>query len=224
MVRIKAGSFMMGSNNGDRDEKPVHKVTISKGFYIGKYEVTFKEYDKFCEDTGKSKPSDEGWGRGDSPVINVSWNDAKAYTKWLSNKTGKRYRLPTEAEWEYVARAGTSTKYSFGDSSNSLESYTWYDANSSRKTHKVGQKQPNPWGLYDIYGNVSEWCEDWFTDSYNNTPRDGSANTNGNQKYRVLRGGAWSSNDAYDLRSANRGGLYPQYSYFSLGFRILQEL
>jgi len=210
MIKIKSGSFMMGSDDGDSDEKPVHKVTIPNDFYIGKYEVTFKEYDKFCEDTGRSKPKDRGWGRGDHPVINVSWNDAKAYAKWLSKKTGKNYRLPTESEWEYVARAGTTTKYSFGNSSSDLNSYAWYDKNSYDKgsshpdygTHNVGTKQPNPWGVYDMHGNVWEWCEDWYIDNYNSTPRDGTAYNN-KKDYKVLRGGSWDFN-AGGLRSAYR--------------------
>lgn len=222
MVSIKAGSFMMGSDSGESYEKPVHRVTIGYDFYIGKYEVTFKEYDKFCEDTGRKKPDDYGWGRGDRPVINVSWNDAKAYTSWLSQKTGKTYRLPTEAEWEYVARAGTTTRYSFGDSTSSLSDYAWYYENSNHKTHKVGEKKPNPWGLYDIHGNVWEWCEDWYTDSYKNTPRDGSENDSGSQKEKVLRGASLDYN-ANGLRSANRFGGDPTFAYYGNGFRVLWE-
>ncbi|MBL0708550.1 MAG: formylglycine-generating enzyme family protein, partial [Sulfurimonas sp.] len=141
MVKIKAGSFMMGSNSGDDDEKPVHKVTIKKDFYIGKYEVTIKEYKKFTNDTNSNYPEWEEEGNkyniktgssnyykkmcfdNNCPIMGMSWNNVKKYTKWLSKKTGKTYRLPTEAEWEYVARAGTTTKYSFGDSDNSLGSY-----------------------------------------------------------------------------------------------------
>ncbi|MEA2090770.1 MAG: formylglycine-generating enzyme family protein [Campylobacterota bacterium] len=213
----------MGSHNGGNDEKPVRHVNIGYDFYIGKYEVTFNEYDKFCEDTGRSKPSDGGWERGSRPVINVSWHDAKAYTSWLSQKTGQTYRLPTEAEWEFVARAGTTTKYSFGDSSSSLGSYAWYDDNSNGRTHEVGQKEPNPWGVYDIHGNVWERCEDWYTDSYTNVARDGSDNNSGSQKYRVFRGGSWYDSPTY-LRSANRGGDSPSGAGDFVGFRLLLEL
>ena len=222
MVKIKAGSFMMGSDNGDKDEKPVHRVDIGYDFYIGKYEVTFDEYDRFCEDTGRKKPSDEGWGRGKRPVINISWKDAKAYTKWLSEKTGKKFRLPTEAEWEYVARAGSTTKYSFGDDESNLGSYAWYSSNSNDKTHQVGEKRSNPWGVYDIHGNVWEWCEDWYVDNYNVTPRDGSANYSGAQKYKVLRGGDWSDN-ASDIRSAVRLRNSMGIMFDVFGFRLLLE-
>jgi len=128
-------------------------------FEIAKYPVTFEEYDLFCEDTGRKKPYDEGWGRGKRPVINVSWYDAKVYCEWLSEKTGENYRLPTKAEWEFACRAGTTTKWSFGDDEKELEKYAWYSKNSNNKTHPVGEKLPNPWGLYDMYGNVFEWCK-----------------------------------------------------------------
>ena len=219
-VLIKKGSFMMGSNSGDKDEKPIHRVNIDYDFYIGKYEVTFNQYDKFCDATGREKPNDDGWGRGERPVINVSWNDAKAYTKWLSKKEGTTYRLPTEAEREYVARAGTTTKYSFGDSDSSLGQYAWYSKNSSSKTHKVGQKKPNPWGVYDMYGNVWEWCEDWYVDSYKNTPRNGTDNNSDSQGIKVLRGGSWYSNSD-NLRSANRNRSYPSNTYYNIGFRVV---
>ncbi len=222
MVYINPGSFIMGTNSEYSDEKPVHKVTIKKGFYIGKYEVTFREYDKFCKDMGRKKPNDEGWGRGKRPVINVSWNDAKAYAKWLSKKTGKTYKLPTEAQWEYVARAGTTTKWSFGNNKNRLGSYAWYKDNSNNMTHQVGQKKPNPWGVYDMYGNVWEWCEDRFVYNYNNTPIDGGANTKGEQIDRVLRGGSWFNNFNY-LYSAFRYGYVPKGAGSVFGFRLLQE-
>ena len=227
-VLIKRGSFMMGSSSGGSDEKPIHRVNIDYDFYIGKYEVTFREYDKFCDATGRKKPKDRGWGRGDRPVIYVSWYDAKAYTKWLSKKEGTTYRLPTEAEWEYVARAGTTTKYSFGNYSGSLGSYAWYDKNSFDKgsshkdygTHKVGQKKPNSWGVYDMHGNVWEWCEDWYVDSYKNTPRDSSDNNSGSQKYKVLRGGSWYY-VSYSLRSAIRYWYYPSCTDVNVGFRVV---
>jgi len=221
VIHIKAGSFIMGSNNGDADEKPVHRVYI-QSFYIGKYEVTFDEYDKFCEDTRQRKPNDNGWGRGNHPAINVSWDNAKAYTLWLSKKTGRTYRLPTEAEWEYVARAGTTTDYFFGNNSNNLNLYAWNDR-KSRKTHIVGEKKPNPWGLYDIYGNVVEWCEDWYAEDYINTPRDGTSNNDGSQKYKVIRGGSWFSNDDF-CRSARRNYNFAYNKNSDTGFRLLEEI
>jgi len=242
-VLIKRGSFMMGSNSGEADEKPVHKVKIDYNFYIGKYEVTVGEFRKFIDATGykvdtKSnggcwiydkkwqQKSDASWKKPyflqteQSPVVCVSHNDTKAYTKWISKKEGTTYRLPTEAEWEYVARAGTTTKYSFGSFDNRLGQYAWYSKNSLSKTHKVGQKNPNRWGVYDMHGNVWEWCEDWYVDSYKNTPRNGSDNDSKSQNYKVLRGGSWfdiSSN----LRSPFRVRGNPAYTSNNVGFRVV---
>ncbi len=233
----------MGSNNGDKDEKPKNRVNINYDFYIGKYEVTLGEFRKFINSTNHQvqtetyggcyiydkkwkQKADANWENPyftqteSSPVVCVSHNDAKAYTKWLSQKTGKTYRLPTEAEWEFVARAGTTTKYSFGDSKSSLGSYAWYGNNSNSKTHKVGQKQPNPWGVYDMHGNVWEWCEDWYTDSYSNTPTNGDENNNGSQKMKVLRGGSWV-NVAGSLRSASRYRNDPTFAIDGIGFRVV---
>jgi len=163
MVTIPAGSFRMGClTRGfcQRDDRPNHRVTFAKPFAIGKYEVTFAEYDRFAEATGVNKPNDEGWGRGSRPVINVSWEDARKYASWLSGETGKSYRLPTEAEWEYATRAGTETPWSFGDKASDLGKYAWYTDNSNRQTQPVGQKLSNPYGLHDLHGNASEWTGD----------------------------------------------------------------
>jgi len=222
MVHIKRGSFMMGSDE-NKDEKPIHQVTIDHDFEIGKYPVTFEEYDYYCDEVGIKKVNDKGWGRGKQPVINVSWHDAKNYTKWLSQKTGKNYRLPTEAEWEYVARAGTITKWSFGDNENDLKEYAWYYENSNDKTHQVGTKRANPWGVYDIYGNVWEWCEDWYLDSYNNTPKDSSANHYQNKNRKVLRGGSWYDNASL-TRSTVRFRSIPAYRSGFVGFRLQRTL
>jgi len=203
-VHIPGGTFQMGSNDGNNDEKPVHTVTV-KSFAMGKYEVTFEEYDKFCDATGRNKLDDNGWGRGKRPVINVSWNDAKAYVKWLSEQTGKDYRLPSEAQWEYACRAGSAGKYSFGDDMNQLGDYGWYGKNSDSKTHPVGEKQPNKFGLYDIHGNVWEWLEDVWHENYNGAPTDGSAWISGDSNSHLLRGGAWL-NGNYGLHCAFRIG------------------
>jgi len=183
-------------------------------FEIGKYQVTFDEYDLYCEDVKKELVADNKWGRGRRPVINVSWYDAVAYCEWLSQKTGESYRLPTEAEWEYACRAGTTTRWCFGDDEKELEKYAWYDKNSYDlgKTHPdygtppVGEKLPNPWGLYDMHGNVWEWCEDWYDKD---------------KDKKVLRGGSWS-NSADWTRSSDRSGDYPSDRLDSRGFRLLR--
>jgi formylglycine-generating enzyme required for sulfatase activity len=171
MVKIPAGSFQMGSNDGSDDEKPLHSVTL-KSFAIGRYEVTFDEYDQFAKATGKPKPDDNGWGRGERPVINVSWENAVAYVQWLSNITGKHFRLPTEAEWEYAARAKTTSDYYWD---GQADDFAWFIGNSAGKTHQVGQKNPNTFGVYDTAGNVWEWVQDCYEVNYNQAPKDGTA-------------------------------------------------
>ncbi|MFH2069617.1 MAG: formylglycine-generating enzyme family protein [Elusimicrobiota bacterium] len=200
MVLIPAGEFTMGSESGESDEKPPHKVYLD-AYYIDKYEVTFEQYDKFCEATGRKKPSHSGWGRGNRPVIDVNWNDAMAYAKWAEK------RLPTEAEWEKAARAGSNTKYCFGDGESELGNYAWYDKNSGGKTHPVGSKKPNQYGIYDMHGNVWEWCADWYDKNYYSVVAGTvpAKNPKGpdSGEYRVLRGGSWYI-DANFCRSAIR--------------------
>ncbi|KOR28189.1 hypothetical protein TI04_11600, partial [Achromatium sp. WMS2] len=162
---------------------------------------------------------DRGWGRGNRPVINVTWDDAVAYTKWLSQQTGKDYRLPTEAQWEYAARAGSTSRYFFGDDANRLGDYAWYDGNSNSKTHPVGQKQPNAWGLYDVHGNVWEWTQDRWHGDYSGAPTDGSAWESGDSPLRVLRGGSWGNYD-YNCRTAYRNGSGRGDSNGNWGFRV----
>lgn len=182
------------------DEGPQHQVTISRAFAAGKYEVTFDEWDACVRESGCGQnPSDQGWGRGRRPVINISWDDAKQYVAWLSRKTGKSYRLLTEAEWEYVARAGTTTAFNTGASINPTQAN--YDtkvsyagsptATSQGRTVPVGSYSPNDFGLHDVHGNVWEWVEDCWNGSYAGAPGDGSAWASGNCALRVLRGGSW---------------------------------
>jgi len=214
-VLIKGGTFMMGSNDGDSDEKPVHRVTMDE-LYIGKYEVTNAQYKAFVDASGYDGSGDADSDylkhfRGQSnmstndnhPIVWVSWKNAVAYCRWLSEQTGKKYRLPTEAEWEYACRGGTSTRYSFGDSESTLGEYAWYRDNAGSKTHEVGSKKPNAWGLYDMHGNVWEWCADCYDkDYYSKSPEvDPRGPTSG--QYRVLRGGSWLNIPRY-LRSAVR--------------------
>ncbi len=165
MVVVPAGCFQMGSppdEPGHHDNEGQHRVCITQPFAIGTTEVTFDDYDRFAAATGRERPKDEGWGRGRRPVINVSWEDATAYCGWLGTQTGEAYGLPTEAEWEYAARAGTDTRWSFGDNEALLGDHAWYVGNSDYKTHPVATREPNPWGLHDMHGNVWEWVADWY--------------------------------------------------------------
>lgn len=204
MVRIPPGKFLMGSPENDTDgyddERPQHEVTIAYAFEIGKYEVTFDEYDAFANATKRQLPNDRGWGRGKRPVINVSWNDAQDYVQWLSKQTGKKYRLPTEAEWEYAARAGSQTRYWWGDDigQNNAVCDGCGSEWDNKKTAPVGSFKPNTFGLYDTAGNVLEWTQDCWHGYYNNAPSDGSA---------------WQDKGAGDCsRRLVRGGVVGQYS------------
>jgi formylglycine-generating enzyme required for sulfatase activity len=232
MVVIPAGSFQMGdlSGKGSDYEKPVHKVTL-KSFAMSKTEITFAQYDAYAEAAGVAKPKDKGWGRANRPVINVSWNEAVAYAKWLSQQTGKKYRLPTEAEWEYAARAGTSTEYSWGNEIDcSQASYDGGEASKCyytkangdyRGTAPVGSYKPNNFGLVDMHGNVWEWVQD-CDQSYNGASVDGNAVTSGKCESRVLRGGSWFDGPNL-LRSAYRSGRTPTDRSAGYGFRLVQD-
>ncbi|MBC7910299.1 MAG: formylglycine-generating enzyme family protein [Pyrinomonadaceae bacterium] len=212
MVWIAPGSFEMGSNSGEADEKPVHRVTISKGFYMGKYEVTQKQWQAVMG----ANPSN--FTGENLPVEKVSWYDAQDFINKLNEMNdGYKYRLPTEAEWEYAARAGTT-----GDYAGDLDEMAWYSDNSGKKTHPVGQKQANGWGLYDMHGNVFEWCEDYWHDRYQGAPTDSSAWLSGGEsRYRVLRGGSWDTDASY-CRSARRSGFsIPENHLIIAGFRLV---
>ena len=261
-VLIPAGTFQMGSTAGDSDEKPVHAVTLTKDFYMSKYEVTQGEYEKYCS-YGGSSPSDT-YGDGDNyPAYYVSWYDALVYcnkrsidegftpcysineetdpTKWgrvptsidstwngvVCNWEANGYRLPTEAEWEYAARAGATTTssltYSGTSDVNEFGDYAWYDDNSSSKTHQVGTKKANAFGLYDMSGNVWEWCWNWYTSSYDTTTDGGNDPTGAlSGSYRVRRGGSWVNGANY----ASVSGRYdynPYNRYRNLGFRVVRS-
>ena len=231
MVVVPAGSFMMGSAPGEEsrgsDEGPVHRVTIAKPFAVGKYEVTFAEWDAcvVAGGCGGHRPGDRGWGRGRRPVINVNWDDAKAYVRWLSDKTGKQYRLPSESEWEYAARAGTTTRYNWGHDIGRNRANC--DGCGSRwdneQTAPAGSFSANPFGLHDMHGNVWEWVEDCWNERYVGAPSDGSAWTDGNCSRRVLRGGSWDFIPRV-LRSAYRNRNRAGYRYFIFGFRVARTL
>ena len=219
MVVIPSGTFMMGTK-GDpfakipspKDEQPQHAVSI-RSFSIGKYEVTQEQWYSVMGNT----PSNFK-GRT-LPVEQVSWNDTQEFIQKLNAKTGKTYRLPTEAEWEYAARAGSQTEFSFGDNANDLGKYAWFSGNSSNQTHPVGEKLPNAFGLYDMHGNVWELTQDCWNLSYISAPVDGSAWTNGDCPRRVLRGGSWGD-DPQILRSAFRYGNSSAYRFNYFGFRV----
>jgi formylglycine-generating enzyme required for sulfatase activity/energy-coupling factor transporter ATP-binding protein EcfA2 len=233
MVVVPGGNFTMGSpeSEKDRNEGPQHEVTIAKPFAVGKTEVTFAEWDA-CISAGACPPAaDNLWGRDNRPVIFVSWDDAKQYVAWLSRITGKEYRLLSEAEWEYAARAGSQTRYSFGDNDAQLDEYAWYDKNSKdqtfppeKKTHPVGNKKPNAFGLYDMYGNVWEWVDDPWHESYEGSPTDGSPwAKEGDSRRHVIRGGYWNNTASY-LRVANRVNEPTDGRYDTTGFRLARTL
>ena len=222
---LRGGKFTRGNDGMDTDEAPPVEITLPKPFAIGVHEVTFDEYDRFCASAECELPEDGDWGRGRRPVINVSWEEAKAYTAWLSAQTGQRYRLPTDAEWEYAARAGTTTKFWWGDEigrghANCADCNSLWDG---EKTARTGKFPPNPFGLHDTAGNVFEWVEDCWHDSYKDAPKDGSPLQKEGCGKRVIRGGGWSF-PAKESRSANRWRDFPTRRSEDTGFRVVREL
>ncbi|MGV8135998.1 MAG: formylglycine-generating enzyme family protein [Mangrovibacterium sp.] len=220
MVAVKGGTFSMGSNDGGDDEKPVHSVSVND-FYMGKYEVSFAQYDAYCIATGRSKP-DDWMGRGNRPVVNVSWDDAVAYCRWLSQKTGKHYRLPTEAEWEYAARGGNKSKGYKYSGSSTTDNVAWSSENSDNKPHPVGQKQPNELGIYDMSGNVWEWCSDWYDVNYYDYSPQNNPTGPSSGSLRVRRGGCWHYYPDY-CRVSYRDYCSPNSSYRINGFRVIRD-
>jgi formylglycine-generating enzyme required for sulfatase activity len=229
MVVIPAGSFQMGDTQGrDKSAMPVRTVRIQKPFAIGRYEVTFEEYDKFAQATKRELPNDGGGGRGRQPVINFTWEEAVEYAKWLTAQTSKRYRLPTEAEWEYAARGGTETNFWWGNEmksgvANCAGCGSQWD---EKLTAPVGSFPPNLFGLYDTAGNVWEWVEDCDHEDYKGAPTDGSAwkkEDGGNCYLHVFRGGAWNYGTK-GLRSSLRGRGDPTTRSATIGFRLVREI
>jgi formylglycine-generating enzyme required for sulfatase activity len=242
MVVVPAGEFMMGSPPTERgrnpDEGPQRKVTFAQPFAAGKYEVTFAQWDACVAEAGCThQPGDNDWGRGKRPVINVSWSDARQYAGWLAKKTGKPYRLLTEAEWEYAARGTTKvtdrqSPFSTGPTIHSSQAN--YDSNFvygtgakmgvyRQKTLDVGSFKPNAFGLNDMHGNVWEWVEDCYKDSYAGAPTDGSAVTSRNCTLNILRGGAWNYYPQL-LRSAYRYASAPGVRTENAGFRVARSM
>jgi formylglycine-generating enzyme required for sulfatase activity len=242
-IFVQGGTFQMGSNESD-DEKPVHSVTVGD-FYIGKYEVTVAEFKKFIDATNYRTDAEKGSGAyvwtgskweqksdanwsspyfsqsDNNPVSCVSWNDATEYCRWLSSSSGAKYSLPSEAEWEYAARGGIKSRnYTYSGSEN-INDVAWYTSNSGSTTHQVGTMQANELGIYDMSGNVWEWCSDWYDKDYyknssSNNPRGASSGS-----YRVLRGGSWFCS-ATDCRVAGRRGSFPDYRLYDYGFRVVR--
>ncbi len=225
LILLNAASFTMGNPIGmaDSDARPTRTVTLPS-FAIGEREVTFAEYDRFVAATGARRPNDFGWGRGNRPVIDVNWHEAVAYTAWLSQQTGRQYRLPTEAEWEYAARGGTSSSYWWGTGSPRnravcFDCGTRWDRNSTAPT---GSFPANPFGLYDTAGNVSEWVMDCYRHSYTGAPTDGSAVDEPNCSYRVARGGGFNS-ATESLRNHARNRFEENARIDMLGFRVARD-
>lgn len=221
MVYLPGGAFTMGdgAGNGLDHERPTHEVMLS-AFAIGRFPVTVAAYRRHVEATGSHQPQSLETN-GAHPVVGISWRDAAAYCGWLSEQTGERYHLPSEAQWEYACRAGSSAVYCFGDDASQLGDYAWYAANAGGQVHPVGQKQPNAWGLYDMHGNMLEWVED----RYGEYSAQYEYNPNGSEtgSYRVIRGGSWGSRAEF-CRSSYRFRYGPGYRANNLGFRLARAV
>jgi formylglycine-generating enzyme required for sulfatase activity len=234
------------------NEKPEHPVKIMQPFYLGACEVTVGQFREFVDATGYlTKAERDGNGGAvfdrhtkhvvmkadlnwrnpglrtvqtdDHPVVQVCWDDANAFCKWISEREGVDYRLPTEAEWEYACRSGSQSSWCFGGDPDGLCEYAWYKHNAAGTTHPVGRKQPNAFGLYDMYGNVWEWCKDPYVSNY---ATDTAADPSGasENRHHVLRGGSWGSDNPVELRSASRRGQTESYRYYSCGFRVRRAI
>jgi len=226
MIQVPSGTFRMGGPSAllSADEVPRREVDISS-FMVSVNEITFAEYYKFANATKRRKPKNNGWDIKTHPVVDVSWDDALAYTRWLSKQTGMRYRLLSEAEWEYVARAGTTTSYWWGSKPGEGNAHCFdckSDYNTS-KPAKVGTYKPNPFGLYDTAGNVFEWVHDCYHRSYNDAPTDGSVWEGGDCDVRIVRGGAYRS-PANSARAENRDKFKSGKGQYNVGIRIAREL
>jgi formylglycine-generating enzyme required for sulfatase activity len=221
---VPSGEFDMGST-AKPTEQPVHHVSIPKNFAIGRRDVTFAEWDRcVAQSACKFSPPDQGWGRVDRPVTNVSWDDAKEFIAWLSKTTGKPYRLPTEAEWEYAARGGSTTPYWWGkDVGAGRAQCEECGGSANGRTATAGSFRPNAFGLFDTAGNAAEWVEDCWNPTYRGAPNDGSAWTNGDCSLRVLRGGSFADKAAA-VRSSARFRYDEDVRYYANGFRVARDL
>lgn len=226
MVVVDAGSFIMGSDERHANERPAHEVSIAKPFAIGKYEITFDEWQACLDDGGCSaRPDDHKWGRERRPVMNVTHAEAVGYAAWLALKTGKVYRLPSEAEWEYAARAGTETAFWWGDEAgvNRANCRDCGSEWSKKSSGPVGSFAPNPWDLFDTSGNVWEWVADCWNPTHDGAPQDGSVRLDGECRNRVMRGGSWYY-FSKNARSAWRWKNDARVKSYGIGLRVLREL
>jgi len=226
VVVVPAGSFVMGSDGRHKYERPAHRVTFAKPFAIGVYEVTFDEWEACFAESGCARvPDDHKWGKGRRPVMNVTWFETQPFLKWLSEKTGQVYRLPSEAEWEYAARAGTTTEFWWGDEvgvnlGNCRDCQSPW---SKKGSAPVGSFAPNPWGLYDVHGNEWEWQEDCWNPSHEGAPTDGSPRFSGDCQSRVMRSGSWYY-FSKNMRSAWRFKNDARVKSYGIGMRVVREI
>lgn len=220
-IKVEGGTFRMGSDRNDSNGKPVHVVKLD-GYYISRYEVTFEQYDAFCDATDRNKPEDVGWGRGKRPVINVCWSDAAAFCQWLSQKTGDNVHLPTEAQWEYAARGGDESRKHLYSGSNEADAVAWYAANSDKMSHPVGKKRPNELGVHDMSGNVYEWCRDWYDEEYYSHPSKQNPRGPSSGYLRVIRGGSWYDLSGF-LACTHRNAFPPARAFWHIGFRLVKD-
>jgi len=224
-VIIRPGDFTMGSKKGETDEKPTHQVTITKPFYMGKHEVTQEQWDAVMTRNPRlfsfsgATQSKSAKLLAKKPVVAVSWEECQVFLRKVQEKVPEHvFRLPREAEWEYACRAGSAAEYCYGDDAGGLGEYAWFDSNSDRKTHPVGEKKPNAWGLYDMHGNVWEWCEDWYGSYDSKAATDPVGLSSGS--LRVLRGGSWDRSAA-NCRSSFRVNLEPSNRLIDSGLRVV---
>lgn len=233
MILVPGGNFTMGANKGYEDEKPTHTVTLSN-FYIGKYEVTVAQYKEFCKATKHPFPPKpkKNWyeehdnvkewtWRDNKPIVNVNWYDATAYCKWLSEETGEKYSLPTEAQWEYAAKGGKNPdKYQYAGSDN-IKTVAWYDETTYERGPKtVGQLKPNKLGIYDMSGNAFEWCHDFYGKYQSKKTKNPKGPKNG--QYKIIRGGSWFYFDEF-CRITQRDSPKPNLKKFVYGFRVVKN-
>lgn len=222
MMALNPARFVMGHRSGS-NTRPTRTVNLD-AFRIGIHEVTFSEYDRYAQATGARRPDDFGFGRGNRPVVDVTWDEALAYTRWLTRTTGRRYRLPSEAEWEYAARAGTDTNFWWGSTPVAgmavcMECGSAWDR---RSTAPVGSLAANPFGLHDTAGNAAEWVADCYRPNYLGAPDDGRPVEREGCRERVVRGGSWAS-PAASLRSHDRRGYAPSTRTSQIGFRVAAD-